>query len=259
MQESKQQIIIVIIAIIIVLIFLGFLYLIALLYYNSQKKKDLIEKENIKKDFQQQILQSQLEIQEHTFNTISQEIHDNVGQVLSLAKMQLNIIEESEGNDKQMLKEARENISIAMTDLRDVAKSLSSDRIQTMELDEAVGQEIIRLNKSGVLSASIEVAGQIQTVPIQKKLILFRIIQESLQNIIKHAQATNVFIIFNYRTDALDIVIQDNGKGFDPAERQQAGLGLQNIINRSSLIGGTAIINSAVNEGTNITIILPYA
>lgn len=229
-----------------------------ILRYRKKQKINALREQFLRESFQRELLQSQLEIQEHTFNTISQEIHDNVGQVLSLAKMQLNIIEESEGNDKQMLKEAKENISIAMTDLRDVAKSLSSDRIQTMELDEAVGQEIIRLNKSGVLSASIEVAGQIQTVPTQKKLILFRIIQESLQNIIKHAQATNVFIIFNYRTDALDIVIQDNGKGFDPAERQQVGLGLQNIINRSSLIGGTATINSAVNEGTNITIILPY-
>ena len=81
-------------------------------------------------DFNQQLLQSQLEMQEQTFNIISTEIHDNVGQILSLAKVQLNIIDQGEMLDRSLLADAKESVSKAMIDLRDIAKSLNSERIK---------------------------------------------------------------------------------------------------------------------------------
>ncbi|MFX7870642.1 histidine kinase dimerization/phosphoacceptor domain-containing protein, partial [Acinetobacter baumannii] len=81
-------------------------------------------------EFEKQTLQSQLEIQEQTFNIISQEIHDNVGQILSLAKVQMNILEEQLVNPPAILKDTKENISRAMNDLRDIAKGLSTERIE---------------------------------------------------------------------------------------------------------------------------------
>ena len=236
---------------------------IVLLFSLFNKKSELHQKEKeiIKASFDQAILQSQIEIQEQTFNTISQEIHDNVGQILSLAKVQLNIMEESETMDKALLTDAQENISKAMTDLRDIAKGLSSERIRVVGLVAAVEQEIQKINRTGIVHISVQASGTEQKMDNQKQLILFRVIQECLQNILKHAAASSVSILFTYRNESLDIVIADNGKGFNFQQEQLAhhGLGLQNIFKRIDLIGGKAEIKSVLQEGATVKLTIPYA
>lgn len=229
--------------------------------YKKRKEEHIREKLFMEHTFQQSLLQSQLEIQEHTFNTISQEIHDNVGQMLSLAKLQVSIIEQREIKDTGTLKELKENIGQAMNDLRDIAKSLSSERIQLISLHDTVANEILRINRTGLINVVMHIEGTEQPLEVQKKLILFRIIQESIQNIIKHAKATAVEILFNYTETNLVITITDNGTGFDTsaALQKNGGLGLQNIISRAALIGGNASINSIIDKGTIIQILIPYA
>jgi signal transduction histidine kinase len=210
--------------------------------------------------FKQELLRSQIEIQEQTFNSISQEIHDNVGQILSLVKVQLNIIDESETTDKALLGDAKDNISKAMTDLRDIAKGLSSERIRIVGLSTAIEQEIQRINRTGIVHIRFEMKGTELKIDNQKQLILFRVIQESLQNIIKHAAASSVSILFAYQTVSLVITITDNGKGFNFQQEQLAyqGLGLQNIFKRMDMIGGKAEINSVLQEGTTLLLTIPY-
>ena len=104
------------------------------------------------------------------------------------------------------------------------------------------------------------VEGTEQPVAEQKKLFLLRMLQESLQNILKHAQSKNIDVFCTYGADQLQLKITDDGIGFNQSLQQQSnGLGLQNIISRAALIGGQASINSIINQGTTITIILPYA
>jgi len=94
----------------------------------------------------------------------------------------------------------------------------------------------------------------------QKKLILLRIIQESLQNSIKHAGASEIRVRFSYLPVTLQVTITDNGKGFDPEEaaKNNPGLGLLNIQTRAALTGGSSTIGSALNQGTIISINIPY-
>ncbi len=245
---------------IIVLLLAGFFIMILVMYSNKRKKKFIQEKQTLEATFNEQLLQSQLEMQEQTFNTISQEIHDNVGQILSLVKVQLNIIDQSESFNKTLLTDAKESVSKAMTDLRDIAKSLSSERIQISSLPEITEHELQRIHRSGVMFTSIHVEGQVQHIQEPKKLIIFRIIQEALHNILKHSRAKNISVNFDYKTDKLKIDITDDGKGFDKDSlTEKDGLGLQNMVNRAALIGGEAHINSIINIGTTITITSPYA
>jgi two-component system NarL family sensor kinase len=227
-----------------------------------RKKNQLYQKEKeiTRSTYEQSILQTQLEIQEQTFNLISQEIHDNVGQVLSLAKVQINIMNEGDQMNREMLNEVKENIGQAMSDLRDMAKSLSSDRIRALGLYTAIGNEVERINKTGILQAGLSMEGAEKEMNEQKKLILLRIVQESLQNIIKHAKASEVQIRFRYLPDELQVSIKDNGKGFDPDEPagRNTGLGLLNIRNRTLLAGGSSRIESAPNRGAHIQINIPY-
>lgn len=228
--------------------------------FNKRKQLHQREKEIISTTFQQTLLQAQLEIQEQTFTSISQEIHDNVGQVLSLAKVQLNIIDQQQETEKSLLNEAKENISKALTDLRDIAKGLSSDRIRVIGLATAVQQEAERINRTGTMSIRLHTSGADRELNGQKQLILFRVIQECFQNIIKHAAASLVTVRFQYAETELYIDVADNGKGFkwNEAELPRQSLGIRNIFKRLESIGGKASIHSAPGEGTTIKLIIAY-
>ena len=213
-----------------------------------QKEKEIVSAE------------SKLEIQEQVFNTLSREIHDNVGQRLSLAKVQLNIIDQKGSGDRDLLFDAMENITLALTDLRDMAKSLSTDRISELGIRGIVEQELQRIGRGGFVRTSLRTEGKVKRITIQKKLVLYRIIQEALQNTLKHAQASSIEVLFNYKENDVEIKVSDNGKGFDmvKTEMVSGGLGLQNIKNRSALIGGKAIIESIVGKGTTLILSVPY-
>lgn len=261
MQETKDQVIFTIVAVILILLFLGVLFLVMLFYYNNKKGQMSKEQQLMRATFDKQLLESKLEIQEETFNTISQEIHDNVGQILSLAKVQLGILEQRQNIEGDLVSNAKESISQAMTELRDIAKSLSSERLQSLSLPESIAQEIRRINRSGFIKITAEVDGIEKNVPDQQKLIAFRMVQEGFQNIIKHAKASEVKVSIQYREEWLYISIFDNGTGFNPEEelKKRGGLGLQNILRRAELVGGKASISSKPGEGTTLEIQIAYA
>jgi signal transduction histidine kinase len=257
---EEYQIIIGIIIAIVIFIAIGFCIIMLIAHINQRKKKFIQEKQILEATYTEQLLQSQLEMQEQTFNTISREIHDNVGQVLSLAKVQLNIIDQSDTYDKTLLADAKDSVSKAMTDLRDIAKSLNSERIQLSSLPEITAHELSRISRAKLMVTSIKTEGDVINITEQKKLIIFRIMQEAFNNIIKHSGAKNMEVCFCYETDHLIITIADNGTGFDKGLiTKKDGLGLQNITSRAALIGGEATISSIINEGTTITIKTPYA
>ena len=252
-QDLFASIIIVTFIFLVMTIFFVFI----LIHYYRKKIRHKSELNNLKQEFEKQLLQSQIEIQEQTINEISQEIHDNVGQILSLAKVQLNIVEKQLVEVPVLLKESKENISRAMSDLRDIAKGLNSDRVAKISLINSIDQEIERLNKTKNILAQINVIGEEINIDSKKKLIIFRIVQETFNNVMKHASASILKISINFSIDFISIIIEDNGKGFDHNSLVSSGLGLDNIIKRTSMIGGVANINSEINKGTIITLNIP--
>ncbi|MBS1627990.1 MAG: hypothetical protein JSR09_04070 [Bacteroidetes bacterium] len=257
MPQANQELILLIIAVSLILMTLGTVFLIAMLYYRKRKKNMEEEHDKIKKKFQQQLLQSQLEIQEQTFNAISQEIHDNVGQILSLAKVQMNIAEEQQKSSSTLLKDAKENITRALDDLRDIAKSLSTDRVEKLDFLQILKNEVERLNRIKKIKCNLTIAGASREIGNKHKLISFRIIQESINNILKHARASEINIAISFTEKELNTIVTDNGIGFNTTLSNK-GLGLQNIIKRAELIGGNASIKSEINKGTSVTINIPY-
>jgi signal transduction histidine kinase len=260
MQNRGEEIKIGILIVTFIILLFSLTIVFLIFIFNKKKHLAIKEREIHLANFNQAILKSQLEIQEQTFTNISQEIHDNVGQILSLAKVQLNIIEENGNAASHLLQEVSENISNAMTDLRDIAKGLNSERIKGLGLLQDLKQETHRINRSGFLDIQFYVEGPEKEIDQQKQLILFRIIQECFQNIIKHADAKLVQVSFKYLETELQISITDNGKGFDFQKAQQAhqGLGLSNIFNRIELIGGKAEIQTEIQGGTTTKLNIHY-
>ncbi|HEY4063718.1 MAG TPA: ATP-binding protein [Puia sp.] len=258
--NQYKEVLIVLVACITLFLILAAIILFFLFLYQRRRYVQQQQMAELQLQFREQSMKAQLEIQEQTFHAISQEIHDNVGQVLSLAKVQINIMNESERMDKGMLQDVRENIGKAMSDLRDLARSMSSDRVRSCTLHETLLQEAERINKTGIIRVEVTVEGDAREIEAQKKLILFRIIQEGIQNCIKHAGAGVIFIRFGYYPEAVHISIRDEGKGFDPAVILQGGngMGLGNIRTRVHLTGGTHTIESGAGEGTHIRLTIPY-
>lgn len=223
------------------------------------------EKQQLEHAYQQEILRSQIEIQQQTLQAVSQEIHDNIGQLLSIVKMQLNIIEESpvsNPHQTQIIK-TNELVSRVIEDLRSLAKGVNPDFVQTYGLAECVRFELERLQNTGLFKTELQITGIPHKLNLAREFIVYRVIQESLNNIIKHAGATAVCIHFNYSDKTLQCVVNDNGRGFDLDETLKAnastsGSGLRNMQQRVKMINGIMDISGKLNEGACIKITIPF-
>jgi two-component system NarL family sensor kinase len=253
-----------IIATSIVFLLLTIFIILFVLYHSSRQRMNKRAREKLQLQFQQEMLQTQLEIQEQTLKNISQEIHDNVGQVLSLAKLNLNTMDVSKTEQLQgKIDSTLNQVSKAINDLRDLSKSFNTDNITAIGLVRAIENELEMIKKTDFLKTEFENTGVSRKLEPQKELILFRIVQEALHNIIKHAGAKTVKVSAAYSDKELELQIMDDGKGFDlsPLNKEGEtgfGLGLRNMQNRAKLIGANFSISSNTSAGTTVKIVLPF-
>jgi len=223
----------------------------------------MYDKKKSELEYQEQLLQSQLEIQEQTLQNISQEIHDNIGQVLSLTRLNLGTMDLNQPIAlQQKIDDSTMLIGKVIQDLRDLSKSLNTDYVKEMGLLQAIEYELEMIRKSGAYETTINVNGLPFKAEAQKELIIFRIVQEVINNIIKHAKATEILFQADYHPTGIHLTITDNGNGFDltplnAAGNGKFGLGLRNMNKRAQLIGATFSITSTIGAGTSASIFLP--
>jgi two-component system, NarL family, sensor kinase len=242
------------------LLLVSFIISILFLYQRRQirQQRQLAE---MRDQFDHELLQAQLEIQEGTFRTIAQELHDNIGQVLSVVKVWLAILPiEKEHIAYEGIQNSRSMLAKAIFDLADLNKSLHSDRIAEIGLQEAIRIDLENLRKADLFQIDFEVEGEPHPFDQQKSVFLFRIFQEIMNNILKHARATRVRVSLNYRQDHKFVMdIEDDGVGFDVENKQNAvvstsGIGMRSMTNRARLIGAEFSIRSMPGSGTRISL-----
>jgi len=233
------------------------------IFYLYQKRQILYYKniEQLKLEYDNNILSAQLEMQENTFSNISQEIHDNIGLSLTLAKLNLNSIEVKETNKYQTLvQNSSELISKAISDLSDLSRSFNAEVIISQGLISSLQIEIARIQKGLKYHVDCRVLGEPYYLESKKEILLFRIFQESINNVIKHAFAKTVMVQLQYFEEKVIFTIGDDGKGFDEKQIQttkKSQAGLKNILKRASLMDANVTINSELNRGTQIEITIP--
>ena len=219
--------------------------------YLKRKNKLLLEKEMMGIQFEQTLLQSKLEIQEQTFADISREIHDNIGQVLSLARINLNTIRSE--NDAAKIDLVDELMGKAILDLRTLSHSLDTDLIRNKGWGTPVQKLLLDLQKTGKYTTSCEIADDLPPLGSDKPIILFRMIQEMINNIIKHAGASDIRFTAGAENGRLMIRLEDNGKGFNRTS-VAAGSGLRNLESRAKMINADLEIKSEEAKGTCIVV-----
>lgn len=236
--------------------FLGVVLFVFVNEFRRRQNNYYKEKELMNAEFQHALLESRLEIQEETFKKISQEIHDNIGQMLTLVKLHLNNIDISlHSPSSENIEKANSLLTNAIQDLRDISKTMNTDIISRIGVIKAIQLELDLIEKaSGIKTKFIDNNSPDHISP-EVELILFRIIQEALHNCIKHAQASLIEVMV-YGKDKLEVVVKDNGIGFDPNIASVKGSGLTNIESRCKLINANLTLQSSPGEGTVIHIIL---
>ncbi len=225
--------------------------------FNNKKNKLIRDKKLMQANFDQELLQTQLEIQEHTLKTISQEIHDNVGQVLSLAKLNLNTLQFSEGAEKQLkIENSIMLVGKAINDLRDLSRSMNGDKIADLGLQEAIENELKIIQNTGQFATKVTVSGKPYKLQPQSEMVIFRIVQECLNNILKHSKANNITADIEYQPGDYKLYIRDDGAGFDmnALSASKTGIGLKNMESRAALIGASFYIDSSLDNGTTVAV-----
>ncbi|MBN9296641.1 MAG: sensor histidine kinase [Filimonas sp.] len=213
------------------------------------------EMTDLKVQYDQTILQSQLEIQEQTFRNISQEIHDNIGQALSLAKLNLNTI--SGANLEEKIGVTENLLTKAIADLRDLSKSLHGEKITDIGLIAAIEHELNIVEKSVGIKTTFACEQDALDLSGEQVIVVFRMFQEILNNTLKHAKASAINVTIDSEDNGkTNIKVADNGVGFDilALDDKKTGIGLKNMRQRAKLIKGDVQIRSTAGKGTTVTI-----
>ncbi len=236
------------------------LLIISTLYVYYKKRQLHIELSAVTADFQSAILKTKFKTREDVYQEVAREIHDDIMLSLTLSKLNLATLRYGDELDsRRKITQAAEFITDAINKLNNLSKSLHSGLIDNNGLQHALENELTQIERSGYFKINYSLRGKVISMGREKELMIYRTIQESLHNIIKHSQASVITICMNYGLENLEINIADNGKGFDDESCREgsSGTGLLNIKHRLKLLDGSFSINSQKNIGTTISILIP--
>lgn len=252
--ETAEVAIIFIIGSLTLLVFVLFIVLI-LFEYRKRQVRHITEKMEMRERFRDEVLQTQLEVQEQSYKYVSEELHDNIAQMLSLLKIKLYKAKQKTDNEEvaARLDTGSELLDKTIADLRTLSHTLSGGLVARIPLAESLQKELdyIRDEDTG---ATLEVSGSPCNLGAEKKLMAFRIVQEAVNNAIKHGKAKNINIILACRPGNVTLTVQDDGKGFDTRLLDESkGLGLQNMQVRAKMLGSLDVV-SDTGKGTTLTL-----
>lgn len=258
MQDNYKEVLIVLIAGMTVFIILTGIVIFILLFYQKkrfQHRQQMVEMQN---SVQQELLKTQLETQEYTFQQIAEELHDNVGQLLSSTKILLAITQRSLTDVPDTLLIASETVGKAIQDIRSLSKTLNKEWLEKFNIIDNLRSETDRINASRTILTNLYCAGTYIPLPPESQVMLFRIIQEALQNGIRHAGASVIDIHIKDIPGQIEVEILDNGKGMQNGNGKAEGIGLLTMRHRTRLLNGAIHWESSANKGTRVLIHIPF-
>lgn len=253
---AREELLLIVYFIVVILLLTTF-GIVFFITFQRRKNNLLKEKYEAEKRFEEELTQSKLEIQEQTLKNVGWELHDNIGQLLSVANMQLNILSRSiEESSRRSVGDIKEIVGNSLQEVRSLSKSLNNEVINYSGLEASVKNELARFERLNILAPQFNTSGETYEIPQKDAIILFRILQEFFSNVIKHSKADKLEVKFEYTPTTLNILVTDNGQGFD-LQNVQKSSGLLNMESRAALINTTFTIKSEISEGTYLSLSYP--
>jgi len=224
------------------------------LYVNSKLKKIKLERERQNR-FSKQLIESQ----EEERKRLSKELHDSLGQNLLVIKNLLHIYQSSDVREDNELENISDLIKETIGEVKEISTTLHPHQLERLGLKKALISMINKISQSVSIKFNYEIDDIAGLIPKEAEINIFRIVQESANNIIKHSQATSANILLKNRDNLIEIIVEDNGKGFDIYEKEIQGkliegLGLKSLKERARLLNGDFNIESSKGKGTKIII-----
>lgn len=239
------------------------LFVVAVIIYirkYKQRKREYINEIEIKNEIhKRELLATQLEIQQATMQQIGRELHDNIGQKLTLVSLytQQLLYENKVPEVSERIDQVSQIINQSLQDLRSLSKTLTDDNINQKEIVTLIQEEVDNTNAFQRCHITFEHNFEQLDLEFVHKNVLLRITQEFIQNSIKHARCKNIFINLNTSENILwELNLRDDGIGFDSSQTTSNGIGLTNMKNRAAIIGADFNFESKENIGTSLNIIL---
>ncbi|MBS0030772.1 sensor histidine kinase [Chitinophaga sp. 22321] len=257
MLPVKQDLFVAVIFISLLVTIMGLVVVAAVISYKKKQDAYLHQLKLMKEDYDKQLMWSQIEMQEEAFAHLGQELHDDIGQLLSSTKLLINVTQRSMNEIPDTLQTAEETLTTAIQHLRALSKSFSRQWLDQFSLIENLKAEVERINTSRAIE--VKFTHEMMVLPLQAEpqIILFRIIQEAIQNCIKHARPQVIDISIREAAQQLILIIADDGSGFDKAGMSSIGMGIRNMQHRTNLLGGDIRWEVTTAGGTAVLITLP--
>ncbi|MEN2399417.1 ATP-binding protein [Flavobacterium sp. MC2016-06] len=206
--------------------------------------------------FQSELIKTRIEIKDQTLSEISKELHDNIGQIVSVGIMQLNMyIQSKKAVGTNELNDLKNVLAKSLDEIRILSRIINKDNLLQTNFIEAIKQDLERIKKVKHIQYNYNFTGEIPNITEEHDLFIYRIFQEALHNSLKHSHS-DLYEVKITTTDALfTLSMKDFGIGYD-TKKSSSGSGLNNMKLRAKLIGAKLIIES--NEaGTNVTLEYP--
>lgn len=226
--------------------------------YKLKKKEHNIMLQSQYEEHQKELLSNQIEIQKQTMQDIGREIHDNIGQKLTLASLysQQLAYENKAPHINEKIDSISEIINQSLTELRALSKSLTDDTINSRDTIDLIQHEVDKINELKKCVVSFSFNEKNIKLNYQIKSVLYRIIQEFIQNSLKHSKCKNIKINLEKINNSLKLVLHDDGIGFDINSVSRKGIGLVNMKKRAEIIHADFNLVSSTDNGTQLTIFL---
>jgi two-component system sensor histidine kinase UhpB len=224
--------------------------------YKQLQEKLVFQEEGKKRA----VVRSIIETQEKERRQLSVELHDNVNQILSSCKLMLEVAKENKDKAPVLTEKSYQSIQLAIEEIRKISHDLNPSSVEDFGLKDAITEMIDKINLSGKLKIVFRFVMAVKKMQLKSedKIAIYRIVQEQLNNIVKHAQAKNVLVDLSINLSEVHLLIEDDGKGFN-TKKINKGIGLKNIHHRVEYYHGTFTIKSAKNKGSKMSIVLNIA
>ncbi len=240
----------------IVILLLILMMVLIYLFYVGKKTQLLVSQKEKEAQFEQELALAQIEMREMTLTYVGQELHDDIGQKLSVAKMMNNqMISKTEGETKDNLKEINDLLGESIQDIRNMSKTFISEQIEHFGLIDSLELEVKRISKLNLIETEFSTNKNDIDINPKDGLIIFRIIQESINSALKHSKAKKLVITVSDEPNILLVNVADNGVGI--SENAVKSSGLANMKKRATMIKADLNINSEKNVGTSLQLIYP--
>lgn len=222
--------------------------------YQKRLLKKQLEINKVKQDQQEEIIRNTILAQEKERKRIAQDLHDEVGAMLSVVKLNVARIEkQTQEKAQKVAGETKSYLDEVITQVRGISRALLPPSLEKLGLYSAIEEMANWVNKSDEIHVDCYKTGELFRSEVKTELALFRVVQEMVNNAIKHSGAANIYIGVRF-SKSIAIVIHDNGKGFNLDEKLNTGLGLKNLESRVEVVGARFKLKSTPGKGTTAII-----